>query len=93
MLTGTVDEMKENFRLFLRDKKAEVEEEVEKEKERLAAENGTMDLEMKIKEAKDCFGPPLVCSNCESRGSSSKPKIECSRWNNKSKSAFCCGKN
>ena len=71
--------MKENFRLFLRDKKVEVEEEVEREKEQLAAENGLMDLEMKIAKAKDCFGPALVCSNCESRGSSSKPKIECSR--------------
>ena len=71
--------MKENFRLFLRDKKVEVEEEVEREKKRLAAETGMMDLEMKITKAKNCFGPALVCSNCESRGSSSKPKIECSR--------------
>ena len=65
--------------MFLRDKKVEVEEEVEREKEQLAAENGLTDLEMKIAKAKDCFGLALVCSNCESRGSSSKPKIECSR--------------
>ena len=71
--------MKENFRYFLRDRKVKVEEEIEKEKERLAEENGLNNLEMSIKKAKNCFGPALVCTNCESRGSSRKPMIECSR--------------
>ena len=77
--TERVEEMKENFRYFLRDRKVKVEEEIEKEKERLAEENGLNNLEMSIKKAKNCFGPALVCTNCESRGSSRKPMIECSR--------------
>lgn len=77
--TERVEEMKENFRYFLRDRKVKVEEEIEREKERLAEENGLNNLEMSIKKAKNCFGPALVCTNCESRGSSRKPMIECSR--------------
>ena len=79
MKTGQTDELKTILKLFLANKSQQNEENKEKEKERLAREAGPMKLDVDIKMIKECFGPATVCNNCESRGGSLKPKVECAR--------------
>ena len=64
---------------FLKEKKEKADELLEQEKEKLASEAGPMKMDVDIKHVKKCFGPALVCNNCESRGGSQKVKPECSR--------------
>ena len=79
MKTGQPDELKTCLKLFLANKCNKNEEKKEKEKERLARKTGPMTPEVDIKMIKECFGPTPVCNNCESRGGSLKPKVECAR--------------